>query len=73
MHVTGDSRAVEENSYTEFLRTGTPRFFATVPEYGENKDVFTFQVLDVKEADALIMRLKFYGNAIVFLVFHNRN
>ena len=73
MHATGGEQADEENKYAEFIRHSTPRFFETVPEYGENKEVFTFQVLDVEAAGALIMRLKFYGNAVVFLVFHNRS
>ena len=72
MHATGGEKADEENKFTEFLKQGTPRFFEKVPEYGANKEVFTFKVLVVGGMDVVFMRLRFYGNANVLLMFHNR-
>lgn len=67
----GWDKAAEYNKALVSLRIASENRFANTPEYGENKEVFYYNV--IKESGGVVLRLTFYGGAKVLIYFLDKN
>ena len=63
--------ARELNAPVERMAELTEQLMADAPQYGENAEVFTYQVVEGQNATRFVMRLRFYQGSCVTLLFQD--
>ena len=65
--------SIQTNILTQTITAASNMLFAGSPSYGANPSVFCYQVYDLPGKAPLMMRLRFYGEGCVTLIFNKRD